>query len=343
MQGWVQQPSISLEAGPRNDFYPFVPPHPPVAPRATLAIVKRTQIRARYAATCICVSERVRSYMRRCCIRGVHVRVTYATHQYTRVLSGHVREPHANDASITFSHRPPSLRLFRSLSFSAPLYPYTILYDLTFSVSLPSSFSLDLSAFLSFALFPIAAALLCSALFCSALLCSALVCYAVLFLWLSLSRVLVPRKRGSSFSFSFETCQRPPGHALHPRRSPLIHLRPPPPPPALRPSRTILTQPPLFLYLPFYYAASVPAWLDRSARFFALSRFCKNMRTLIRWANSSSAVVLSYVSHSRNPSSPSRHAEPHQAELHHAACTALPSTRTPLLFRSLSLSVLDSH
>lgn len=26
-QGWVQQPSISLEAGPRNDFYPFVPSH----------------------------------------------------------------------------------------------------------------------------------------------------------------------------------------------------------------------------------------------------------------------------------------------------------------------------
>lgn len=177
----MQQPSISLEAGPRNDFYPFVPPHPPVAPRATLAIVKRTQVRARYAATCICVSERVRSYMRRCCIRGVHVRVTYATHQYTRVLSGHVREPHANDASITFSHRPPSLHLFRSLSFSAPLYPYTILYDLTFSVSLPSSFSLDLSAFLSFALFPIAAALLCSVLVCSAQLCSALLWSAMPF------------------------------------------------------------------------------------------------------------------------------------------------------------------
>lgn len=97
----------------------------------------------------------------------------------------------------------------------------------------------------------------------------------------SLSLVLVSRKRGSSFSFSFETCQRPPGHALHPRRPPASSCCP-------RPSRTILAQPPLFIsrLLP----RNIRTSLDRPTRFFALSRFCKNMRTLIRRANSFSGV-----------------------------------------------------
>lgn len=97
----------------------------------------------------------------------------------------------------------------------------------------------------------------------------------------SLSLVLVSRKHDSSFSFSFETCQRPPGHALHPRRPPASSCCP-------RPSRTILAQPPLFIsrLLP----RNIRTSLDRPARFFALSRFCKNMRTLIRRANSFSGV-----------------------------------------------------
>lgn len=233
---------------------------PPVAPRATLAIVKLTHDRARYAGTC------VRARISRC-IRGVQVRVPYAAHEHKLVLSSHV---HTCSTCIRciynfFSSSSLSLSfsLFRSLSLSPLLSVRTrsLRSLLLYSVA---SFSLDLrfSLFrpLSHRRLPLSSSG-------------------------SLSQVLVPRKRGSSFSFSFETCQSPPGHALHPRRTPLILL------PSVRHKPSSPIHPFFSTCLSTTQHPYEPGRTGQRA-FFALSRFCKNMRTLIRWANSFSVVVL---------------------------------------------------
>lgn len=121
-QGWVQQPSISLEAGPRNDFYPFVPsyatPHNPRLPHGPRSY------------TCTYMHSRTLLNMR-------YTDILFLSHflpPLFRSYSYRISSPLSILVSLL------SLILSSSLALSSSLHHLSLLLFLSFSLSLWSTY-----------------------------------------------------------------------------------------------------------------------------------------------------------------------------------------------------------